>query len=40
MPIDPKEEIQIVLKRWPEKAVLYFYRKKRGGESLGKNRDS
>ena len=40
MPIDPKEEIQIVLKRRPEKAVLYFYRKKRGGESLGKNRDS
>lgn len=27
-PIDPKEEIQIVLKRYPEKAVLYFYKKK------------
>lgn len=28
-PIDPKEEIQIVLKRWLEKPVLYSYRKKR-----------
>ena len=26
-PIDPKEEIQIVLKRYLEKVVLYFYRK-------------
>lgn len=25
-PIDPKEEIQIVLKRYPEKLVLLFYR--------------
>ena len=24
-PIDPKEEIQIVLKRYPEKLILYFY---------------
>jgi len=24
-PIDPKEEIQIILKRYPEKLVLYFY---------------
>lgn len=27
-PIDPKEEIQIVLKRYLEKIVLYFYAKK------------
>mgnify|MGYP000080431560 FL=1 len=27
-PIDPKEEIQIVLKRYLEKIVLYFYEKK------------
>lgn len=26
-PIDPKEEIQIVLKRYLEKVVLYFYKK-------------
>ena len=26
-PIDPKEEIQIVLKRYLEKIVLYFYQK-------------
>lgn len=26
-PINPKEEIQIVLKRYPEKLVLYFYQK-------------
>lgn len=26
-PIHPKEEIQIVLKRYLEKIVLYFYRK-------------
>lgn len=26
-PIHPKEEIQIVLKRWLESIVLYFYRK-------------
>ncbi|MCI8876520.1 MAG: YqeG family HAD IIIA-type phosphatase [Lachnospiraceae bacterium] len=25
-PIDPKEEIQIILKRYPEKLVLFFYR--------------
>mgnify|MGYP002627024873 CR=1 FL=1 len=33
-PIHPKEEIQIVLKRYPEKLVLYFYsrqQKKTGG---------
>ena len=29
-PIDPHEEIQIVLKRYLEKIVLFFY-KKRGG---------
>lgn len=28
-PINPKEEIQIVLKRWPEKIVLFFYKKKK-----------
>lgn len=27
MPIDPKEEIQIVLKRYLERIVLYFYKK-------------
>lgn len=26
-PIDPKEEIQIILKRYPEKLILYFYKK-------------
>lgn len=29
-PIDPKEEIQIVLKRYLEKIVLFFYLKKHG----------
>ena len=29
-PIDPKEEIQIVLKRYLEKIVLYFYEKEEG----------
>ena len=29
-PIDPKEEIQIVLKRYLEKIVLYFYTKEEG----------
>lgn len=29
-PIHPKEEIQIVLKRYLEKIVLYFYLKKKG----------
>ena len=29
-PIHPKEEIQIVLKRYLEKVVLYFYHKKNG----------
>ncbi len=28
-PIDPKEEIQIVLKRYLEKIVLYFYKRKK-----------
>ena len=28
-PIHPKEEIQIVLKRYLEKIVLHFYKKKR-----------
>ncbi|MFV0528634.1 MAG: YqeG family HAD IIIA-type phosphatase [Lachnospiraceae bacterium] len=30
-PIHPKEEIQIVLKRYLERIVLYFYRKQGGG---------
>lgn len=29
-PIHPKEEIQIVIKRFFEKIVLYFYEKERG----------
>jgi len=29
-PIHPKEEIQIVLKRYIEKIVLFFYKRKRG----------
>lgn len=32
-PIDPKEEIQIVLKRYLEKPVLYFYKKRRRGQA-------
>ena len=32
-PIHPKEEIQIVLKRYLEKIVLYFYRRKREGNA-------
>lgn len=31
-PIDPKEEIQIVLKRYLERIVLYFYQKERRAE--------
>jgi len=27
-PIHPKEEIQIVLKRYPEKLILYFYKRR------------
>lgn len=33
-PINPKEEIQIVLKRLPEKLVLYCYRKKKRNERI------
>ena len=29
-PIHPKEEIQIVFKRYLERIVLYFYQKERG----------
>ena len=29
-PINPKEEIQIILKRIPEKLVKWLYRKKKG----------
>lgn len=32
-PIHPKEEIQIVLKRYLEKIVLYFYKRKKAKES-------
>lgn len=32
-PIHPKEEIQIVLKRYLEKIVLYFYKRKKARES-------
>ena len=31
-PIHPKEEIQIVLKRYLEKIVLYFYRRRQRKE--------
>lgn len=31
-PIHPREEIQIVLKRYLEKIVLYFYRKSLNGK--------
>ncbi len=31
-PIHPKEEIQIVLKRYLEKIVLFFYKRKTGGK--------
>ena len=31
-PINPKEEIQIVLKRYLEKPILYFYKRKRNKE--------
>lgn len=34
MPIDPKEEIQIVLKRYLERIVLHFYRKKQNKRSF------
>lgn len=32
-PIHPKEEIQIVLKRYLERIVLYFYHRKQNGEA-------
>ena len=34
-PIDPKEEIQIVLKRIPERMVLWFYKRGRQKEREG-----
>lgn len=34
-PIHPKEEIQIVIKRFFEKIVLYFYEKERGKNEAG-----
>lgn len=33
-PIDPKEEIQIILKRYPEKLILYFYQKRLKKQNL------
>lgn len=36
-PIHPREEIQIVLKRYLEKVVLYFYHKNIAGQGRGKN---
>lgn len=37
-PINPREEIQIVLKRYPEKLVLYFYHRKQRRDGIhGKN---
>lgn len=33
-PIHPKEEIQIVLKRYLEKAVLFFYHRKKSGNKI------
>lgn len=33
-PIDKKEEFQIVLKRYPERMVLYFYKRDRKREKL------
>ena len=35
-PIHPKEEIQIILKRYLEKIVLYFYKKKRRSMKVAK----
>ena len=38
-PIDPKEEIQIVLKRYLERVVLHFYRKREEqAETFGKEK--
>lgn len=38
-PMDPKEEIQIVLKRYPEKIVLFFYQRMRAKEKRRKNHE-
>ena len=35
-PINPKEEIQIVLKRYPEKLVLFFYKRFLSAQKSGK----
>jgi hypothetical protein len=35
-PIHPKEEIQIVLKRYLEKIVLHFYQKKQSSKKSNK----
>lgn len=38
-PIHPKEEIQIVLKRYLEKIVLHFYKKQNAKKKIEKNDD-
>ena len=38
-PIHPKEEIQIVLKRYLEKIVLYFYKRSMGDEKRVEKRN-
>ena len=38
-PIHPKEEIQIVLKRYLEKPVLYFYRRAQGKQEKAAGRE-
>ncbi len=41
-PINPREEIQIVLKRYPEKLILYFYERRfgTGARSAGNKEES
>ncbi len=38
-PIHPKEEIQIVLKRCPERLILYFYHKKKRGRDACRGKE-
>ncbi len=35
LPIDPHEEFQIILKRFPERFILHFYRKRGGAVKYG-----
>lgn len=37
-PINPKEEIQIILKRIPEKAVLFFYQRVKSKKGVNRRR--